>query len=146
MQGVEYTSDEKNDLKRKILEAFMDGVNITLTAACQKAGVGRTSVYGWRDEDAEFKAAIRQAQLVSLDNGLDLAENKLMKKIYEEDRKSIFYFLDRRGTDRGYNPKLTTITTGPDGLPLPPADPPVFNISFPDKADAPTPAVGENAG
>lgn len=139
MQGVGYTSDEKTEFKRRILTAMMDGLNVTLTAACAIAKVSRTAVYGWRDEDPEFSAAITKAQKMTVENGLDLAEAKLMKKIHEEDRKSILYFLDRKGGDRGYSPKVTSINMGPDGLPLPP---PSFNAVLVKMPDADPTSTG----
>lgn len=104
--GLPYEANEADEIKRKILTAFLDGYNATLTAACLTAKVSRTVVYEWLDADPEFKASVDAARKVSLNNGLDLAENKLMKKIHEEDRRSIFYFLDRKGGERGYNPKV----------------------------------------
>lgn len=104
--GVHYEADETDRIKRAILSAFLDGYNTTLTAACLTAKVSRSVVYEWLDADPEFKASVDAARKVSLNNGLDLAENKLMKKIHEEDRRSIFYFLDRKGGERGYNPKV----------------------------------------
>ena len=106
MQGIEYTSDASDEIKHKILTSFLDGYNVTLTAACLTAKVARSTVYEWIDADPEFKASVDAARKVSLNNGLDLAESKLMKKIHEEDRRSIFYFLDRKGGERGYNPKV----------------------------------------
>ena len=132
MMGIPHTPDEVNEFKRKILTAFADGLNVTFTAACAAAKVSRTVAYEWRDADPEFSAAVAKAQKMTVENGLDLAEAKLMKKIHEEDRKSILYFLDRKGGDRGYSPKLTSINTGPDGLPL---LPPAFNavlVKMPD--------------
>jgi hypothetical protein len=115
MQGVAYSPDETNEIKRNILKTFFEGQNVTFTAACLKVGLSRTVAYEWRDADPEFDAAIAKAQRMSVNNALDLAENKLMKKIHEEDRKSIFFFLERRGGERGYNPKVTTELTGPGG-------------------------------
>jgi len=104
--GIPFEVDEMDKIKRKIITALVDGHNITLTAACLTVKASRSLIYEWIEADPDFKVAITKARAISLNNGLDLAESKLMKKIHEEDRRSIFYFLDRKGGERGYNPKV----------------------------------------
>lgn len=110
--GIPFDANEINKKKRKILDAMRDGFNMTLTEACLIVKVNRTTVYEWMAADTDFKASVDEARKASLNNGLDLAEKNLMKKINEEDRRSIFYFLDRKGGDRGYNPKIIADGTG----------------------------------
>lgn len=139
-EGIPFTPDVVEEIKQKIVTFIAEGYQTTLTAAILHAKVGKSTIYDWMDADPAFKAAVARARERSLENGLDLAENKLITKVQEGDSKSIRYFLDRRGGARGYNPKVTNELTGPNGAPL---EPPRFTLDFTGKLDEPTPAVGD---
>ena len=141
-EGIAFTPEAVEEAKQKIITFIAEGFNATLTAAILHARVGKSVVYEWMDADPAFKAAIAKARDRSLENGLDLAENKLLTKVQEGDSKSIRYFLDRRGGGRGYNPKVTNELTGPNGAPL---EPPRFTLDFTGNLDEPTPPVGHAA-
>ena len=102
MQGVERTKDEIEELKGKIAERMASGYGTTFTGACQSEGVGISEAYTWRKEDEGFDRRIQDARVFATENALDLCESKAMKKISEEDRKTILFFLERKGKHRGY--------------------------------------------
>jgi hypothetical protein len=83
--------------KQLWLEAFIKcGGNIT--RACQKANVGRSTVYLWQEADPEIKQAISDVR----ESWLDLAEEKLVKNIKAGREISLIFFLKCQGKKRGY--------------------------------------------
>jgi hypothetical protein len=51
--------------QRKVIEALI--VSATTDEAALVAGVGRTTIYRWRNESPEFAAALRDAQAAAMD-------------------------------------------------------------------------------
>ena len=64
--------------------------------AAQKAHVGRSTIYTWRDSDPEFKKSMDKAYQEGLEFICDLTEAELFKKIYEGKLPAIMYLLSKR--------------------------------------------------
>ena len=83
--------------KKAVLEALELSLGV-VTSACKKAGVGRTTFYGWLEDDKEFAKAVKE-----LDNvALDFAESQLHKQIKEGNPSSTIFYLKTKGKKRGY--------------------------------------------
>ena len=66
------------------------------------AKVSRSLAYEWRDADPEWNEKITIAMKISLENGLDFAESKLIENINRGKENSIMFFLKTKGKNRGY--------------------------------------------
>lgn len=89
---------EQIELKKaKFLEALKECKGL-IYLACSMANVGRTTVFLWRKEDANFEEAIKQVQEMVI----DVVEHKLLSKIDDGDTDAMKFFLRSRGKDRGY--------------------------------------------
>jgi len=89
---------EKAKAKAQFVEAFRKTGGI-LKDACEKTGLSRTTVYGWRQEDPEFDAACSEAQEIMLDE----AETRLIAAVRRGNFKAIKFYLERKGRARGYD-------------------------------------------
>lgn len=69
-----------------------------MTAACKAADIGRTTIFRWRKEDAEFDQALNEV----LEERKDFAENAMLKKIQSGDTACILFYLKTQCRDRGY--------------------------------------------
>lgn len=65
-----------NEAKEKVLE-FLEETKGIVTDAVRKAGIGRTTFYGWLKDDPDFKAKVDEIQ----DVAIDFVEGKLFEKI-----------------------------------------------------------------
>lgn len=63
---------------------------MTLTGACRRAGVGRTTVYGWRVADPAFAQALKQARLEGVDVWVDRHAEKVWNGRESDIREHIF--------------------------------------------------------
>lgn len=77
--------------KERFLEVYAQTAGIK-TVACEKAGIGRTQLYEWINTDPEFKSKLFDVET----SQLDMAEDRLLKLIQQDDGPSVRYFLDRR--------------------------------------------------
>jgi hypothetical protein len=88
--------------KQKILENLKQIPIISV--ACQKAGIGRASIYRWRNQDKFFSKEVDKAlqegkQLIN-----DLAESQLINAIKEQNMTGIIYWL--RNNSPGYADRI----------------------------------------
>lgn len=77
--------------KERFLEVYAQTAGIK-TVACEKAGIGRRTLYDWIEQDPEFKSKLYRVE----ESQLDMAEDRLLKLIQQDDGPSVRYFLDRR--------------------------------------------------
>lgn len=83
---------KKNKFKDKFIEQFKIFPNIS--AACEKVGVSRNTVYRWTKEDPEFGEDLLNAEKIGVESINDLAESQLVQKINKGDMKAITHWLD----------------------------------------------------
>ena len=106
-QGIEFTQEEKDELKRSIVDQMASGDGVTFTLALQLVGKpSRAVAYKWLAEDDEWAAEIANAREASHAGVTDLAQNQIIKMISAGDRKACTYWLDRRGRRQGFTPKI----------------------------------------
>lgn len=85
-----------------------------VSEACVKAGIGRTTHYGWLQDDSAYKQAVEDMT----EADLDFAESKLKERIsgvqvkkgegvysLPPDVTAIMYYLNCKGSRRGYSYK-----------------------------------------
>ena len=94
-----------NSIKKRSTEArknaFVDilranGGNIK--QSCIKANMGRSTYYGWIDDDKEFENEVRDVN----EELLDFTESQLMKHITKGNLTAIIFYLKTKGQSRGY--------------------------------------------
>ena len=94
-----------NTIKKESTEArknaFVDilranGGNIK--QSCIKANMGRSTYYGWIDDDKEFENEVRDVN----EELLDFTESQLMKHITKGNLTAIIFYLKTKGQRRGY--------------------------------------------
>lgn len=86
--------------KIEFLDELAKGYGIIATA-CERAGVGRSTYYRWRDSDAEFR---ERADEIT-ETQVDFVESKLLQQINDGDTTAIIFYLKTKGKKRGYNEK-----------------------------------------
>lgn len=94
-----------------VIEALQSTGGIVKVAA-QRLRVARQTLHDWIKADPELMAARDDIR----NELLDVAEAKLLQLINEGSERSIHFFLDRIGRDRGYGHK--TVVAGAPGEPL----------------------------
>ena len=124
--GVKFSPEQIAKFKAKVLDLMREGNNITFRDACAAANWSSFPAYQQRRIDPEWDAEVRAARQLSIDNGLDFAENRLMQNIEQGREPSIFFYLRTIGKHRGFVER--TEQTGADGTPL---SPPSVNVLFP---------------
>jgi len=67
--------------------------NSVMTVACQKAGIPRSTVYRWMNDDPEFMNLIEQAVSEGRETINDMAESVVIKKVREENLNAAKYWL-----------------------------------------------------
>lgn len=83
--------------KKAIIEALEKSLGV-VTTACKKAGVGRTTFYGWMEEDVAFATEVNDIQNIAL----DFAESQLHKQIGGGNTSATIFYLKTKGKKRGY--------------------------------------------
>lgn len=83
--------------KELFIEIYRQKMGI-MTAACNAANVGRSTIFRWRKEDEEFDKALQAVH----EERLDFAESALLRKIQSGDTASILFYLKTQGRERGY--------------------------------------------
>jgi len=102
--------------QKQMIEAMERNVG-NVSAACAACNdLSRTTHYDWMKKNEKYRQAIDDVE----QKNIDFAESMLMVNIKAKKEKSIFYYLDRRGKDRGYGKSMEV--TGKDGAPLHPSD------------------------
>lgn len=66
--------------------------------SCIKANIGRSTYYGWIDDDADF---FRECKNVN-EELIDFAESQLMDHISKGNLTAIIFYLKCKGQSRGY--------------------------------------------
>ena len=66
--------------------------------SCIKANMGRSTYYGWIDDDKEFENEVRDVN----EELLDFTESQLMKHITKGNLTAIIFYLKTKGQSRGY--------------------------------------------
>jgi hypothetical protein len=95
--------------QEKIKEAFLGQLkrSATIENACQKVGVGRSTIYRWRDTNKKFKQQIED----SLEEGRqfmsDIAENQLFSLIGEKNMHAIRLYLTTHNARYGNKLELS---------------------------------------
>jgi predicted DNA-binding transcriptional regulator AlpA len=83
--------------KKAIIEALEQSLGI-VTSACKKVGVGRTTFYGWLNDDEEFAKQVKDIENIAL----DFAESQLHQQIKLGNPTSTIFYLKTKGKNRGY--------------------------------------------
>lgn len=103
---------EQTEHNKKI---FLDALILhrgIITGACKATGIGRTTVYLWRDSDEDFKKELEEVNEIAI----DFVEGKLFQRIegvFTENGEgevyktppsdtAIIFFLKTKGKKRGY--------------------------------------------
>jgi len=92
--------------KKAILEALEQTLGV-VTSACRKVGVGRTTFYGWLNDDEEFAKAVQDIENVAL----DFAESQLHQQIKSGNPTSTIFYLKTKGKKRGYIERMENVNT-----------------------------------
>ena len=66
--------------------------------SCIKANMGRSTYYGWIDDDKEFENEVKDVN----EELLDFTESQLMKHITKGNLTAIIFYLKTKGQSRGY--------------------------------------------
>lgn len=96
--------------KKAILEALEKHLGI-VTTACRTVGIGRTTFYGWLNEDKEFAEKVEDVQNIAL----DFAESQLHKQIGDGNTSATIFYLKTKGKGRGFVERQEI--TGANGMP-----------------------------
>lgn len=86
--------------RNKILGLLRENPN--LQRACKKAGIARSTLYRWMEDDTSFRDDVRDAQEIGQDTMNDYVEAKLMENIQNNMQRSIEFYL------RHNNPKYAS--------------------------------------
>ena len=98
-------------------KAFLEQLKKTpfVKIACERAGISRTSVYRWQEDDEEFEKAVDMATLEGKLNTNDASEMQLLGLIYQKNPNAIKYWLEHhhpnymkkgQGDDRDIGPSV----------------------------------------
>lgn len=93
--------------KELFLLGLKDSAGI-VGAACERAGVSRSTYYRWREEDESFRERADDI----IEGQVDFVENRLLKKIQDGDTTAIIFYLKTKGKKRGYSEKAVAAPTG----------------------------------
>jgi hypothetical protein len=96
--------------KKAIIEALEKHLGI-VTTACRTVGVGRTTFYGWLNDDKEFAKQVEDIQNIAL----DFAESQLHKQIGDGNTSATIFYLKTKGKGRGFVERQEI--TGANGMP-----------------------------
>jgi hypothetical protein len=86
------TVSKRQKMQREILLAELRK-NSIMTVACQKAGIPRSTVYRWMNDDPKFMDLTDQAVSEGRDTINDMAESVIIKKVREENLLAAKYYL-----------------------------------------------------
>ena len=88
--------------KNKLQDLFLEQIRKIpiVQVACEKAGIARSSVYRWRDEDEEFRKKLEEALAEGEALVNDMGESQLLSLIREKSWQAISFWLRHR------NPKF----------------------------------------
>ena len=86
------TISKRQKMQREILISELRK-NSVMTVACQKAGIPRSTVYRWINDDPEFADVVEEASTEGRDIINDMAESVLIKKVREENLTAVRFWL-----------------------------------------------------
>lgn len=86
--------------RNKIIGLLKENPN--LQRACKKAGIARSTLYRWMEDNTNFRDDVRDAQEIGQDTMNDYVEAKLMENIQNNTQRSIEFYL------RHNNPKYAS--------------------------------------
>jgi len=99
-----YPTNQERIQKQKDLLITQIKKTPVIEIACQKVGVGRTTFYRWRRDDADFETACVEALGTGVDLINDLAESKLIGQIQDSNFPAIRFWLQSH--HKSYKAKL----------------------------------------
>lgn len=82
---------ERTTAKKKIFLDIYSRSMGTITLACEKADIGRTTFYEWRAEDDEFAQAVADIER----QRVDMAEDRVFKLIQQDDGPTVRWYLEK---------------------------------------------------
>jgi ACT domain-containing protein len=77
----------KTDLKGDFVKLIEDG--FTVSSACKKLGIHRSTFYEWQGDDPMFGYKVTMARHTSVERITDVAEQWMCKWVADGDRKSV---------------------------------------------------------
>jgi hypothetical protein len=89
------TLDKINTIKKEFPEILFMAAGFR-KAACEKAGISRTSFYNWYNDDPEFRKAIDEVD----QSLIDMAESQLLINIKKGKETSLIFFLKNKAPHR----------------------------------------------
>lgn len=105
--------------KEAILKAFEDNTTRAFTFACQAAGVDRCYAYRMRVQDKEFDAAVTAAIKLNKSCIMDGVETKIYELMFDKKnpcKKTLRWYADRHGRDRGYVTRTENVNLNHTGF------------------------------
>ena len=89
---------ESTDKRKKDFINILRANAGNIKQSCIKANIGRSTYYGWIDDDADF---FRECKNVN-EELIDFAESQLMEHISSGNLTAIIFYLKCKGQSRGY--------------------------------------------
>ena len=77
--------------RTKILGFLRENPNIQ--RACKKAGIARSTLYRWMEDNITFRDDVRNAQEIGQDTMNDYVETKLLENIQNNNQRSVEFYL-----------------------------------------------------
>jgi hypothetical protein len=110
---------ERQALKSRFLEDFRTG-RVSREKAAQGIGVGATQVWRWRQADAAFDAAVKQAEQESDQQRVGMVEDSMFGRIVagKASPAETIFFLVNRGGGRWRHIQTIQHTGGNDDTPI----------------------------
>jgi len=94
---------KKHKGKSAVLEQLLK--TPVIEVACSKSGIGRTTLYRWKQEDPEFAKAVEEATREGYEFISDVAESQLVNLIKKGNFSAVAYWLKHNRTER-YGEKI----------------------------------------
>ncbi len=98
---------KSSDTRQQFLYAFEKSFG-NISASCEYAGIDRRTFYRWvaSGSRVNLKFQKRLTELRPKEKQLDIAEGKLMERVYQGDMRAIELILRTRGRTRGYGEQI----------------------------------------
>lgn len=88
---------ELTRLQQNVLHVLKVSLGV-VSAACDKAGISRTTFYKWKDNNPLFAEAVSDI----MERAIDFAETSLLAQIQEHNTAATIFYLKTKGKGRGY--------------------------------------------
>lgn len=82
----------KKGLKEELVRLLDEGATVSM--ACKKLGIHRSTFYDWQNEDPDLSRRISMARHIAHERVTDVAEQWIGKWVMEGDRKSVYKWLE----------------------------------------------------